>query len=176
MEQFNRDVDNLPHGPEWHRQTIQVDGDQGSEILDLWLRDIVEVVRELIKDRRFLEYMRFAPERHWETAEKKIRIYDEMWSGDWWWRIQVGQAHISNEFLLNIEGIERTWKGRNGCSVNPRIRQNSNDYPEREQACLASVPDNRKYQQGCPPSAKSTCHGTRWILASQRTLVLLKRD
>jgi hypothetical protein len=60
--------------------------------LDLWLRDIVEVIRELLSDRRFVEHMRFAPEKHWKSIERKIRVYDEMWSGDWWWRMQVGHV------------------------------------------------------------------------------------
>jgi hypothetical protein len=34
--------------------------------------------------------MRFAPEKAYEDPEGKNRIFDEMWSGDWWWDLQVG--------------------------------------------------------------------------------------
>jgi hypothetical protein len=33
--------------------------------------------------------MRFAPERAYKDPEGKNRIFDEMWTGDWWWNLQV---------------------------------------------------------------------------------------
>ncbi|KAF8748362.1 Zn-finger protein [Rhizoctonia solani] len=32
--------------------------------------------------------MKFAPERHWTAEKDGERIYNEMWTGDWWWNIQ----------------------------------------------------------------------------------------
>ncbi|KAG8729241.1 hypothetical protein FRC10_004157 [Ceratobasidium sp. 414] len=90
--EFKEEIDRLPHGPDWYRQTIRVPGDVGDEVVDLWKRDIREMVRYLIRDRRFMEYMRFAPERHWDSAEMQNQVYGEMWSADWWWRIQTEPA------------------------------------------------------------------------------------
>src|SRR5882724_12608725 len=33
--------------------------------------------------------MRFAPEKAYEDSDGKNRIFDEMWTGDWWWNLQV---------------------------------------------------------------------------------------
>jgi hypothetical protein len=33
--------------------------------------------------------MRFAPEKAYEDSDAKNRIFDEMWTGDWWWDLQV---------------------------------------------------------------------------------------
>ncbi|KAG8773231.1 hypothetical protein FRC12_002651 [Ceratobasidium sp. 428] len=86
--ELKREINKLPHGPPWYRETVVVEGDLGDEVLDLWKRDVGELVRWLLGNRRFLANMRFAPELHWETAKKKNQIYGEMWSGDWWWRMQ----------------------------------------------------------------------------------------
>ncbi|KAG9094850.1 hypothetical protein FS749_011715 [Ceratobasidium sp. UAMH 11750] len=88
MNELNDEVDGLPHGPRWYRRTLRIPGDQGDMIVHLWMRDIVELVRYLISDRRFMEDMRFAPERHYTSAARTTRVYDQMWSGNWWWRIQ----------------------------------------------------------------------------------------
>ncbi|KAG9088545.1 hypothetical protein FRC06_001978, partial [Ceratobasidium sp. 370] len=88
MKELNDEVDGLPHGPRWYRRTLRIPGDQSDMIVHLWMRDIIELVRYLIGDRRFMEDMRFAPERHFTSEARTTRVYDQMWSGDWWWRIQ----------------------------------------------------------------------------------------
>ncbi|KAG8735173.1 hypothetical protein FRC10_010905 [Ceratobasidium sp. 414] len=89
IKQFEAEIDNLPHGPGWHRETVRVPTNDGEEVLDLWKRDVVEIVEMLIRDRRFMRYMRFAPEKHWSSEDRVERIYNEMWSGEWWWRLQT---------------------------------------------------------------------------------------
>ncbi|KAF8598292.1 hypothetical protein BDV93DRAFT_419655, partial [Ceratobasidium sp. AG-I] len=88
VKEFNRDVDNLPHGPAWERRTIRVQGDTGEEILDFWMRNVLDVVRQLIPDSRYARYMCYAPQKLWTSAKCLTRVYNEMSSGDWWWRIQ----------------------------------------------------------------------------------------
>ncbi|KAF8602204.1 hypothetical protein BDV93DRAFT_533541 [Ceratobasidium sp. AG-I] len=46
------------------------------------------LIRELIRVRRFKDCMRYAPEHRWTSRDQKCRVYDEAWSGDWWWRMQ----------------------------------------------------------------------------------------
>jgi hypothetical protein len=60
-----------------------------TEELELWRRDPVECVRELIGNPSFRMAMKFAPERLFEDSSKKVRIYNEAWTGDFWWEIQV---------------------------------------------------------------------------------------
>ena len=59
------------------------------ETLELWRRDPVECVRELIGNPAFQNGMRYAPERVYADEDGKTRVYKEMWSGDWWWDMQV---------------------------------------------------------------------------------------
>ena len=60
-----------------------------SEDLELWLRDPVECIRELIGNPAFREYISYAPERAYADEAGAIRIFDEMWTADWWWEMQV---------------------------------------------------------------------------------------
>ncbi|QRV96407.1 hypothetical protein RhiJN_24425 [Ceratobasidium sp. AG-Ba] len=88
-KQLVKDIDRLPHGPGWKMETL-VTRYGGIERRNyLFMRDILEVIRDLIGKRRFRRFMRYAPIRHWVSESKKSRIYGEMWTGDWWWRMQM---------------------------------------------------------------------------------------
>jgi hypothetical protein len=59
------------------------------EKLELWRRDPVECIKELMGNPALKKYMKYAPERVYEDDEGTNRVFDEMWTGDWWWNIQV---------------------------------------------------------------------------------------
>lgn len=67
-------------------------GDARKETVELWRRDPVECVRELIGNPAFHDGMHFAPRREYEDEGGTQRIYDEMWTADWWWDTQVSQS------------------------------------------------------------------------------------
>ncbi|KDQ54674.1 hypothetical protein JAAARDRAFT_135540 [Jaapia argillacea MUCL 33604] len=58
------------------------------ETVELWKRDPVECVRELIGNPAFKEMISYVPERVFADKEGETRVYDEMWTGDWWWEVQ----------------------------------------------------------------------------------------
>ena len=67
-------------------------GDTGeilSENVEFWLRDPVECVKELVGNPAFKDFMSFVPEHVYTDENGMNRIYDEMWTGDWWWKTQV---------------------------------------------------------------------------------------
>ena len=81
---------------EWIYDQVTVTGDQldengqvMSEVLDLWRRDPVECVRELIGNPAFRAVMGYSPERIFSDPDLLNRVIDEMWSADWWWEVQV---------------------------------------------------------------------------------------
>ncbi|KAI0695225.1 hypothetical protein BC835DRAFT_1306084 [Cytidiella melzeri] len=63
-----------------------------SEELELWRRNPVECVRKLIGNPAFREAMSYTPERVFSDEEGKSRVIDEMWTADWWWRVQVSHC------------------------------------------------------------------------------------
>ncbi|KIK32748.1 hypothetical protein CY34DRAFT_27161 [Suillus luteus UH-Slu-Lm8-n1] len=88
-------VDKLPHGTEWQLKRINVegniltDGQCEREELELWLRNPVDCIRELMANAEFNGVVSYTPERVFADVEGKVRQYDEMWTGDWLWEMQV---------------------------------------------------------------------------------------
>ncbi|KAG6839374.1 hypothetical protein C0991_003198 [Blastosporella zonata] len=92
---FLKKVDALPTGPEWHCEVVTVRGDRlgedgrfMTEDLELWFRNPVECVKELIGNPAFEKMMAYLPEQVFQDPACQERIYDEMWTGDWWWNLQ----------------------------------------------------------------------------------------
>ncbi|KAG1831199.1 hypothetical protein DFJ58DRAFT_719589 [Suillus subalutaceus] len=92
---FQKKLNKLPKGPGWTCDIVTSTGDQMdgndeplTEQHELWRRDPVECVRELIRNPAFKDYLGYVPENVFADAEGKTRVYDEMWMGDWWWNMQ----------------------------------------------------------------------------------------
>ncbi|KAH9929840.1 uncharacterized protein B0H18DRAFT_844151, partial [Fomitopsis serialis] len=82
---FFKQVDDLPTGVKWKCDDITVTGDRVgdddktmTEELELWIRDPVECIRELIGNPAFREYIAYAPERVFADEAGTNRIFDEM--------------------------------------------------------------------------------------------------
>jgi hypothetical protein len=93
---FFKKIDSLPKGPEWTCEIFEIKGDHKDENgdaiveeVELWRRNPVECVRELIGNLAFKDGMKYAPEQHFEDEELKNRVYDEMATGEWWWDVQA---------------------------------------------------------------------------------------
>ncbi|KAG8766028.1 hypothetical protein FRC12_007131 [Ceratobasidium sp. 428] len=121
VTQLYKSVDALPHGPGWTHKYMTVTTPQGVETLDLWRRDSLEIVRELIGDPRFAKRMRYAPEMHYRITPdgRRVKVRGEAWTGDWWWRTQDmlgGDATIASIVLATdatqlslICGSNKVW-------------------------------------------------------------------
>lgn len=90
-------VDSLPlAGPGWACDFVKIEGDERDdagncviEEVELWRRDALECVKDLISNPAFRSVMKYAPERVYRDKNGKIRVYGETWSADWWWQLQV---------------------------------------------------------------------------------------
>ncbi|KAJ6625726.1 hypothetical protein B0H10DRAFT_2174006 [Mycena sp. CBHHK59/15] len=94
---FLKKVDSLPTGPEWTCKIVtavgnRVDENGGlmTEDMELWIRDPVECIKELMSNPAFKNHMAYAPERVYSRRDgrESSRIFDEMWTANWWWKIQ----------------------------------------------------------------------------------------
>lgn len=92
-------IDALPFGlAHWKAIDITYPSDimdsQGKpviEALELWARDPVECVAELIGNPSFKHAINYAPVKvfeHNDTGEQE-QVFGEMNSAEWWWRVQV---------------------------------------------------------------------------------------
>ncbi|EIW82966.1 hypothetical protein CONPUDRAFT_53096, partial [Coniophora puteana RWD-64-598 SS2] len=110
-------IDKLPTRSQWTCQHILVnrsggimaqDADtpahQDEENLELWVRNPVNAVEELLGNPHFLEHLAYAPERIYSDGERLLRQIDEMWTADWWWETQV--SYFTLEWLLEFKLLE----------------------------------------------------------------------
>ncbi|KAF8595396.1 hypothetical protein BDV93DRAFT_456883, partial [Ceratobasidium sp. AG-I] len=60
------------------------------ETFVVYKRNPVEIVRYLIGLERLDKHTKYALEKNWTITVdgRRIRVYSEMWTGDWWWRMQ----------------------------------------------------------------------------------------
>lgn len=93
-------IDELPKGMEWFCKEIvqegdlkDQDGNSLTEQLEIWYRDPIECIKELIGNPIFKKRLAYAPVRHYRDRQGKERQVDEMWTGDWWWTMQVSENH-----------------------------------------------------------------------------------
>ncbi|TFK91398.1 hypothetical protein K466DRAFT_541773 [Polyporus arcularius HHB13444] len=92
---FLQKIDALPHGPQWICEQWELVGDRKddegnvcTEEIELWRRDPVECVRELLGNPVFRDCVHFAPEQLFADVEGEERMIDETWTADWWWDTQ----------------------------------------------------------------------------------------
>jgi hypothetical protein len=65
-----------------------------TEVIELWSRDPVECVRELIGNSAFQDHERYSPERLYKDKDGKNQAFGEMWTGEWWWKVQVSDFNL----------------------------------------------------------------------------------
>ena len=99
----------MPTGPEWHCKVVTAQGNIIEENrsciveeLELWFREPVECARELLSNPAFEDYISYTPEHMYSDSKGKERIFDEMWTADWWWETQVRQTR-SDVKILSIK-------------------------------------------------------------------------
>ncbi|KAG6848387.1 hypothetical protein H0H93_000646 [Arthromyces matolae] len=129
--QFIDKIDSLTGGTSWSCVEINAKGDlpdiekdptgqtMRHETVELWFRDPVECVKELVANPAFQETMSYAPEKIFADAEGKMRVINEMNTGDWWWEIQkrlppgatVAPIILSSDktHLSNFRGDQSAW-------------------------------------------------------------------
>lgn len=106
---FLKKIDSLSTGPEWtcqivtaHGNKVGEDGVMMSEDLELWKRNPVDCVKELISNPAFRDLMAYVPQRVYSNKGGTNRVYDEMWTGDWWWNTQVS---VSKSRISSNQGL-----------------------------------------------------------------------
>lgn len=72
------------------------------ETVELWRRNPVECVQELIGNPEFKEYMKYAPCRLYTNEDGTDQCWDEMATGSWWWDIQVRHKGLSIQLVMLI--------------------------------------------------------------------------
>ncbi|CCO36287.1 hypothetical protein BN14_10419 [Rhizoctonia solani AG-1 IB] len=94
---LNKLLDKLPvAGPKWRRIKRKIegnicgkDGKRLTKIVEIWMRDILEVVKELLGNIAYGKQLVFVPQKIYLDGTGGQRKIDEMWTADWWNEIQA---------------------------------------------------------------------------------------
>ncbi|KAG9091276.1 hypothetical protein FS749_016664 [Ceratobasidium sp. UAMH 11750] len=89
--QLYTDVDQLKHGPVWHLYEINIKNTLDSNkprVQYLITRNVVDVIRDMMANPAFRDLLKYAPETYWTSEAKTERVFSDMWSADWWPRMQ----------------------------------------------------------------------------------------
>jgi hypothetical protein len=148
-------VDQLPKGPGWKCEIVTAAGNQldendemMTEDLELWKRDPVECIKELMGNPAFRDYMVYAPERVYssDTGSEESRILDEMWTANWWWEMQVCLKVICERCPLTLNCREDYRHCRRCYYLNNSIRQDAAYAAPRRQDGLAGLSHHWKHR------------------------------
>jgi hypothetical protein len=83
-------IEELPDpGPRWMVQEIVPKSGDPLEPVLLYYRDPIEAIKTLMSRADLQSSMVFGPSRVWSNDKKESRVYNEICTGDWWWRTQV---------------------------------------------------------------------------------------
>lgn len=92
VRELNEKIDDeLPGCPPFQCKEVTF----GEERLEFYYRDVMNCIRTIYGDPQFAHHLVFAPERHYTTQERTCRIYNELYTGDWWWKVQVIKLQIN---------------------------------------------------------------------------------
>ncbi|KAJ7815457.1 Zn-finger domain-containing protein [Mycena leptocephala] len=125
-DQLLEAIDDLPGGVGWKLEKVTLTGDLEDEdgkliveTLELWYRDPVDCIRELIGNPVFRDVMQYAPQKVFEDAAGKSEVINEMWTAAWWWKLQkllppgatIAPIILSSDKtkLSNFRGDQSAW-------------------------------------------------------------------
>ncbi|KIY61461.1 hypothetical protein CYLTODRAFT_315315, partial [Cylindrobasidium torrendii FP15055 ss-10] len=100
----------------WHVKHITYP-DRPNEPFTICHQDIIESIQSLWGDPDLEQHIVYQPRRIFADAQKDRRIYNEMWSGKWWWQIQVRTSFSLCILLTNY--LQKLLP--KGCTVAPLI-------------------------------------------------------
>ncbi|KAJ6605116.1 hypothetical protein B0H10DRAFT_1957239 [Mycena sp. CBHHK59/15] len=120
---FLDSIDSLPTGTKWDIRHIPLtsdlvddDGALRTETAELWFRDPVECVKELIGNPAFKAVMDYALRRLFVDAEGTEEEINEMSSASWWWKMQQSGDKTAWPVYLTIGNIAKDTRDAT-CSV-----------------------------------------------------------
>ena len=88
MDSLKKKIASLPKQGTWNESTLTLTEDPTVEH-QIQYRDPLDVIKSLWSNPTYADQMVFSPRQMWSSRRRKSRLYNEMWTGDWWWETQV---------------------------------------------------------------------------------------
>ena len=88
MDQLYKRLEKLPMKAEWHETKISLVEDPNEEHI-IQYQNILECIKGLWSDPLVVDKLVCQPEKIYADNTRKSRLYNEMWIGQWWKKMQV---------------------------------------------------------------------------------------
>jgi hypothetical protein len=89
------------------------DGKKMFEELELWRRNPVECIQELLGNPALDGDIAYAPVQCFTDKDGTNRVIDEGWTADWWWKTQVracyGKHGICRTYIPRAKFQKGVW-------------------------------------------------------------------
>lgn len=133
---------------EWKTRKLKFK-DRPDETYTIRHRDPVEAIKNLWKDPGLSPEMQFKPQKIYTDARKDTRIYNEMWTGQWWHVLQVClyMHDIPYAYIILTYHIEQTSNRWHFGPCDYFYRQNSAYTILWRQSCLSSLSNYWQYSK-----------------------------
>ena len=82
-------IEVLPSPPAWKEMEVHVEGGSTRDPLILYYRDGLECYKHIWGCPVYKNYMDYVPRREYTTEDKTERLYNEMFTADRAWALQV---------------------------------------------------------------------------------------
>ncbi|KAG9125168.1 hypothetical protein FRC07_008693 [Ceratobasidium sp. 392] len=120
---LNTKVNNLLKGSKWKLWSKVIVGDwldtlgkkHMSEIVTMLGRDAVGAVAQLVNEPTLSEGMVFAPKRAFVDAGRRCQIYNEMWTGEAWEKVQSELPEGATVIPVIISSDKTHLTSQQGC-------------------------------------------------------------
>lgn len=106
VREIHEKVDNLPpKGGEWKAKVLKF-ADRPDEEFVVRFRDPIEVIKSLWRDPSLVHDFVYRPSKVFMDSTKESQVFSEMWTGKWWWEVQVfflpngGSIHLIYKFRI----------------------------------------------------------------------------
>lgn len=110
VKHLNNIIDKqLPGRPTFESNVLVL----GNERLEFYSRDVMECIRSLFGDPSFAQELAIVPERHYTSHERTCRVYNEMYTGEWWWSVQVCVLGIQTNLFTDQWAIRKASRSDN---------------------------------------------------------------
>jgi len=67
-------------------------GQPQTETVEVWCRDPVECIREIIGNPSLKDHMHYSPFKIFTIESYDEKIFNKMCTAEWWWDLQVSHA------------------------------------------------------------------------------------
>jgi Plavaka transposase len=88
IRKLHQTVDGIPPQAEWKTRSLWFKSDPQAKHY-IHHRNPIEAIQSLLGNPAHAKHIVYRPKKVFVNAEKKKRIYHEMWTGKWWNTIQV---------------------------------------------------------------------------------------